>query len=292
MPTNKFSKSILLILFFVLAFTVSGQTKKRKTVKKPDKTAVKTETQITETPKSEAQATQPEETVKTPGKRNARPNSETAPNENSGENAGTSARSAKVIKNKPTYFYQFDQPNFLTSHIYIEHDENGKGKISFRKKDLDEEFTDPVQLSPATLEKLKTHWSALNFLESTEEYQSKERNYVHLGTMKIGMGIDDYERFAEFNWTENADAKALADEYRKIANQYVWIFDVTVARENQPLEAPRVVKSLESYLKRSEISDPAQLIPFLKQLSEDERIPLIARNNAERMIKDIEKKKK
>ena len=279
----------LLALVFSISIngSISAQTKKRKTVKKPVKASVKKETNSNET-----QTTELKESEKTPSKRNARPTAETTSNENKSPNTETEARSSKGIKNTPTYFYQFDQPNFLTTHIYIEHDENGKGKITFRKKDLDEEFTDPLQLSPATLEKLKTHWSALNFLESKEDYQSKDKNYAHLGTMKLGMGIDDYERFAEFNWSDNPDAKALADEYRKIGNEYVWIFDVTVARENQPLEAPRVLKTLESYLKRNEISDPSHLIPYLKELSGDERIPLIARNNAAQMIKELEKKKK
>ena len=289
----------VLFAFFLLVFSVSvtdssfAQTKKKKVTKTPVKTEVKTEPQKTET-------TETVESAKIPAKKNERPGTNNNPVENSkspesivvSESEKNVARSGKGNRNKQVYFYEFSQPNFVTTHVFIEHDENGKGKISFRKKDLDEEFTDPVQFSPATMEKLKTHWNALNFLESKEEYQSKERDYPHLGKIKLGMGIDDYERFAEFNWTENKDAKALMDEYRKLANQYVWMFDITVARENQPLEAPRVIKTLESYLRRDEISDPQQMIPFLKQLSEDERIPLISRNNAARMIKDIEKKKK
>jgi uncharacterized protein (UPF0147 family) len=47
---------------------------------------------------------------------------------------------------------------------------------------------------------------------------------------------------------------------------------------------------LDSLLKRDEISDPSQMLPLLKELSNDERIPLIARNKAARIIKEIEKK--
>jgi uncharacterized protein (UPF0147 family) len=80
------------------------------------------------------------------------------------------------------------------------------------------------------------------------------------------------------------------DEYRRIGQQFVWIFDIGVARENQPLEAPRLMDALDSLIKRNEISDAAQMIPLLKELSNDERIPLIARNHATRIIKEIEKK--
>jgi len=49
---------------------------------------------------------------------------------------------------------------------------------------------------------------------------------------------------------------------------------------------------MDSYIKRNEISDAAQLVPYLKELGDDERIPLIARNHAKRLIKQIEKEKK
>ena len=67
------------------------------------------------------------------------------------------------------------------------------------------------------------------------------------------------------------------------------MFDITLARENQPLEAPKLLDSLDSLIKRNEISDAEQMIPFLKELSNDERIPLIARNHAMRLVKKIGK---
>jgi hypothetical protein len=110
--------------------------------------------------------------------------------------------------------------------------------------------------------------------------------------VKISLKKDGRVRNSTFNWTENKDAKALVDEYRKIGEQYVWMFDVSVALENQPLESPRLMDALDSLLRRNEISDPSQMIPLLKRLANDERIPLIARNHATRIVKDIEKKAK
>ncbi len=198
----------------------------------------------------------------------------------------------KIKADKPVYFYEFAKEEFLVQKIFIEHDENGVGKIKFLKKDFDEEISEPLKLSNATLEKLKTFWTEINFLESDENYQSTIRDYGHLGTIKLRMEKDAKKRAAEFNWTENLTAKALADEYRKISNQLLWMFDINVARQNQPLESPRIMRGLDSYLKRNVISDPVQMLPFLKELSEDERMPLIARNHAERLIKQIEKDKK
>lgn len=271
----KKSRFTILFLTAILALTGSffAQTKKRNSVKpKPTPTA-------TVEPQPEGTQTEEISEPKSSGKKNARP---------TGENAKNNSDSPKKNENPPVYFYEFSQPNFLTSQILIEHDENGKGKIMFSKQNFSETITDPIQLSPPTLERVKNVWQALNFLDSNDNYQY-EKDYSHLGNMNFTMSKDGRTRTAKFNWTENSNAKALADEYRKIGNQYIWMFDISVARENQPLESPRLLDNLDSLIKRNEISDLNQLIPFLKELSNDERIPLISRNHATRLITQIEK---
>lgn len=191
---------------------------------------------------------------------------------------------------KPSYIYEFDQPNFVVSHIVIEHDEDGRGKITFMKRGLDEADSDPVALTPATMEKIRATLAALNYLESSESYQTV-RDYSHMGNVTFTYRRDGRERTVKYNWTENKDAKALMDEYRRISNQYVWQYDVAVALENQPLNAPGLMDELDSLLRRNEISDPRQMLPLLLELSNDERIPLIARNHARKLAEKIEKQK-
>ena len=67
------------------------------------------------------------------------------------------------------------------------------------------------------------------------------------------------------------------------------MFDISVARENQPLNAPKLMEYLESAIKRNWLADPQQLIPFLKEISTDDHVPLIARNHALRLLKKLEK---
>ena len=197
-----------------------------------------------------------------------------------------------IRRNSPRLSMNFHNRNLSSRTSASNTTKTVKGKIIFQKKDFDEEFDDPIQLSAVTLEKLKNHFDALNFLDSTENYQY-EKDFSHLGTVRITMrSREGKERTAEYNWTSNEDAKAIAAEYRKLANQYLWIFDITVARQNQPLETPRIMKALDGYFRRNEISDPPQMIPFLKDLSSDERVPLITRNDAARIIKEIEKNNK
>lgn len=286
-------------LFFVvlIAVAVSGfansataQTKPRKP-KKPSakiapKVVVNKELSPVEEPgKSSIKKNErPAEEVTEPEK----PESNEAKKANG--NAKSNSRPNAQKETTPVYFYTFAQPDFLVSKIFIEHDETGKGKISFLKKNFGDLITDPIQLSPQTLERVKAVFDTLQFLESKETYQSAERNYAHLGTMTFAVKKDGRSRAVEFNWTENKDAKLLADEYRRIGQQFVWIFDVTVARENQTLETPALMDALDSLIRRNEISDAVQMLPFLKELSADERLPLIARNHATRIVKEIEKK--
>jgi len=112
-----------------------------------------------------------------------------------------------------------------------------------------------------------------------------------MGNVAITLRNAGRERTAKYNWTSNKDAKFLMDEYRRLANQALWVFDFDLARKNQPLETPKLVESLDSLLKRAEISDPSQLLPFLTAVGNDERVPLIARNRAGKIVKQIEKQK-
>ena len=208
------------------------------------------------------------------------------------------ATNGNVVKTQPTvttkeplYRYEFTQPDFLISRIVIEHDDTGKGTVSFEKKSYGEPITEPIEVSTGSLEKLKAAFAALNFIDSTESYQF-ERDYPHMGNIAITLKKAGKERTAKYNWTTNPEAKTLMDEYRRVANQFVWMFDFNLARENQPLETPRLVDALDGLLKRNEISDPHQMLPFLQAVSNDERVPLIGRNHAGKLVKQIEKQKK
>ena len=270
-----FLRSIIILFLAVsgLASLVDAQTKRRRT---PPKTNV-TATAPTPSPAAEPVVTKPEP------KKNERPASGSQPPQNSS--------SQEQISNGTTYYYEFKQPEFDISKIVIEHDDTGRGTIKFTKKMFGDTESDPLHVSAAALERINTAYAALNFVDSTESYQY-ERDYPHLGTMTFSFKKAGKGRTATFNYTTNKDAKALADEYRRLGNQFLWVFDITVARENQPLESPRLLDSLDALVRRNEISDPMQMVPLLNQLTNDERIPLIARNHARKLMEKIEKGKK
>lgn len=186
------------------------------------------------------------------------------------------------------YRWEFAQPQFLVNHIVIEHDAGGRGKVLFDRKAEEQTVVEPVALSGVVLEKLDRLWRALNFLDSKEDYQAA-KNFAHLGTYKLGMSDGGRERTTEFNWSQNANAWNLAQEYRRIADQAILIFDINIAREMQPLNTPGLLTQMESYYSRNALSDPKQLVPLLKELRTDEHIPLIARNHADRLLKKFEK---
>ena len=265
----KTSPSKLIFLFVLLLATaaVSAQVKKNP---KPKPVAPVATTTPAPTPTATSKPS--------PGKKNERP-----------------ADDKKPVVTKaytPTYFYDFDRPGFTYSHIAIEHDANGKGQIALTKDGYDEIWTDPLQLTAATLEKLNVALAALDFINSTESYQYPTRDYSHMGNMTLKVVRDGKERIAKYNWTENTNAKALMDEYRHISNEYTWRFEIILARQNQPLQTPGLMDAITAYINRKEISDPPHLIPFLTELTTDERLPLMARNRAAKLIKQIEKAKK
>lgn len=188
------------------------------------------------------------------------------------------------------YSYEFTQPEFFIRRIIIEHDERGRGKITFERKNELAALTEPIELSEVALGRIASHWDALRFLESQDSYQASKQ-FPHLGTMRLKMQRGTAERTAEFNWTSNRSVSSLVDEYRRIGEQAIFIFDIKLAREMQPLEAPKIMSRLEMLLSRNGISDSRQILPLLEDLATDERIPLIARNQADRLVKKIKKSK-
>ena len=100
------------------------------------------------------------------------------------------------------YTYEFSQPKFVVKHIVLEHDANGRGTVTFERLNEDTPVVEPLELSTAALERIRASWQALQFLESDTDYQA-DKQFPHLGTMRIGMQRGDRKRVAEFNWTNN-----------------------------------------------------------------------------------------
>jgi hypothetical protein len=273
--SNNCHKLLLVTLSLGLLFplALSGQTKKKPVKKNPPKTAAAEPTATpTETP-----------TVPTdePTKKNTR-----------------AAEPVKARDPNPhllvgaQYSYSFDRPGFTYSHIIIEHDDSGKGRIWMTRDGETEALDDPIDLTSRTMANLKKAFDALNFLNSVESYQYPTRDYSNMGNVAITMKKDGVSRTAKFNWSENSNAKALMDEYRRISNEYTWKLEMQSARENQPLLTPGLVETFASYIDRNEISDPGHMLPLLTQLSLDERLPLLARNRMKKIVVKLVKDSK
>lgn len=262
-------KSVFIVIFAV-AFVIAGGAQTKKTPRATVKSPVPAETP--------QKAPSPDVILEAP-KKNGRP----------GDSIGKGP--AIAIDYVPTYFFEFNRPGFIISRILIEHDSAGNGKISFLKKDLDELISDPIHLSPVTTKGIDETLAKMDFFRSTENYQY-EKDLSNMGNNVIRIIKDGRERTVKFNWTTHKEAKFLMDEYRRVGNEAVWEFELASARVNQPLDTPRLLDGLDSYIQRNEISDPPHIIPLLKDINNDERLPLIARNHAARLIGRIENLRK
>lgn len=218
----------------------------------------------------------------------AQENTATKQNSRPDRSATPSPATPTVTGAPVKYTYEFTQPKFFVKHIVVEHDGAGHGKITFERLNEDVPVEESLEVSATALARISGYWSALKFLDSETNYQASQ-DFSHLGTMRIGMEQGGRKRVAEFNWTHDGNAEKLINEYRRLADQAILVFDISLARENQPLNAPKLMELMESLLKRNGLSDPKQLLPLLKDVSTDEHVPLIARNHALRLIKQIQK---
>jgi len=186
------------------------------------------------------------------------------------------------------YSYEFTKAEFVIRHILIEHDALGRGKITFERRGEETPIVEPIELSISALGRVLGLWTGLRFLDSNENYQTA-KSFAHLGTYKLRMEDSKRQRTAEFNWSNNKEAWTLTNEYRRVSDQAILIFNIQLAREMRPLDTPQLLNEMEMQLTREGLSDPYQLVPLLKELKIDDHIPLIARNHADRILKKIEK---
>jgi len=219
---------------------------------------------------------------------NERRQSSNAVKESNTVNASTGASTIADDASPATYIYEFEQPQFVVSKFRVTHDAEGKATVTFERRNAQEPYTEPFTISAAALSRINDLLTKLDFLNATENYQT-EKDFSHLGTSTFNLQRDGRTRTAKFNYTKNPDAALLATEYRRVMDQVLFVFDINLARTNQPLEAPGIMKRLEILISRNGISDAGQIAALLRDLMTDERIPLIARNKAEKLLKKIEK---
>jgi hypothetical protein len=189
--------------------------------------------------------------------------------------------------------YLFENDKFTTPWIEIEFGAEGKGEYRFRKKEegqLREPISLPLQVSSALIVQINALLAEANFLESDESYQHK-KDFSHLGTVTIDIARDGKQRKVKFNYTENLAMNKLANLFRNLATQENRIFEIEAVRQNDPISTPAQLRYLDSELHSKSIADPQRFVGLLQDLKADESVPLIARNHAERLLKEIKKAK-
>lgn len=210
------------------------------------------------------------------------------PESREGKTTAASSSEQKPATAAAPYYYEFKHPDFVVNHVEIWHDENGHGTIRFKRRTDAEAISDPLEISAAALARIKGYYQATGFLDSETSFLGK-REYPSYGKTVLRLRRDGRERTVEFNYPEDPNALALMQEYRRLSEQAVFIFEIKLAVEMQPLEAPKLMNKLETLIRLNYISDAKQLAPLIRQLSTDERLPLIARNHAVRLLKQMEK---
>lgn len=187
------------------------------------------------------------------------------------------------------FHYLFENEKFTTPRIELLFDANGKGEFRFKKKDGDE-IVNKLQVTTMVLGQISALLAELNYLDSGENYQHK-KDFSHLGTVTIDIRQNEKHRKVQFNYTDNPAMNKLANIFRNIATQETRVFEIETVRQSDPISTPAQLRFLDSELRSKNIADPERFIALLQDIKMDEGVPLIARNHAERLLKDIKKPK-
>ena len=200
------------------------------------------------------------------------------------------SESQRPLSGEMGFKYVFENPRFYIPWIQLDLSPEGIGRAQFRRGESDEVLDRKVKLLPSTLSRIAELIAKSGFLTSGEDYQSK-RDFAHLGWMTISVNQGGKQRTVRFNYTQNQDMSELADIFRAISNQAITLFDIDLAIQHQPLDLPRMLDAVENELHLERLAEPEQLIPTLRDIAQDDTLPLIARNHATRLINNIQKGK-
>src|SRR5215471_6081624 len=185
-----------------------------------------------------------------------------------------------------TFSYKFEGPRFFLKIIEIDLGSNGTGDLRFTRGESDEVLDSKVNLQPATIARIRQLFEISDFLGNETPYQDK-RDMSHLGWITIGAKQGPRERKVRFNYTTNPHIKELQDIFLGIAWQEIALFDIDNAERYQPLDLPKQLEILENDLKLERIAEPTRVIAPLKEIASDVSQPLIARNQAKRIVDAI-----
>lgn len=188
------------------------------------------------------------------------------------------------------FSYKFENPRFDLRVIEIDLDSSGAGELRFTRGTSDDVLDCKFKLLPATIARIRNLFEASEFLASQTEYQGK-KDFSHMGWITLGARQGGRERKTRFNFTTNVHIDELKEIFLGIAWQEIALFDIDNAERYQPLDLPKKLEILENDLRLERITEPTRVLAALKEIERDDTQPLIARNQAKRIIEAIQKNK-
>ena len=208
-----------------------------------------------------------------------------APLAEAAQGSGDTARPSPA-----SFGYKFENTRFYVPLMEIDLAPDGVGELRFKRGTTDEIIDLKLKLLPETMSRIRGLYDGISFLDSVEDYQGK-KDFSHLGWMTIKASDGHRERKVRFNNTTNKQMKELSDLFRSIAIQQMHVFDLETAQQYQPLDVPRQLDAIEADLRLGNIAELEQMALVLREIAAGDTLPLIARNQANRMIADIQKGK-
>jgi hypothetical protein len=188
------------------------------------------------------------------------------------------------------YSYTFENEKFDPKFVEIKLIADGKAVLRYQKRDEPEVEQMDFTVTSQTLNRLKNLFDSVNFLNSQESYQAN-RDLANLGRITLQLEQGERHRRTSFNFTNNQMVMQIVTLFRGLETQQRRVTELTNARQFAPLDLPRLLKAVEEDLKRGRIAEPTQLSTLIDEIAKDDTLPLIARNLAQKILKNLAKEK-
>ncbi len=167
----------------------------------------------------------------------------------------------------------------------IEVSATGKARYEL-KQSGSETLTVDFQLKPHTVDFLLQLFTQADFLNQDKNFVSSRR-VADTGTRTIRLESGRQTREVVFLYTEDKTLRKIVAFFDQLSGQEKFLLEMNLALKHDRLGIPKKLNQLERFLHRKTIVDPQRFAPILKKISLDMSLMNLARKEARRLLRQI-----
>jgi hypothetical protein len=197
---------------------------------------------------------------------------------------GQAPDSSTTLVANPRITYTRTLPGSIPEYLALAVNADGSGTYEGRAIS-DSPRPRALKLSPATTEKIFALAAELNNFRGSNLNSRKKVANLGLKTLAYENGSEKNQ--AQFNFTQQKQARDLVDLFEKVAGAEQAVDSLEYAIKYDPLSLPQELLSIQIALNHDDLAEPALMVPSLEQISSNPRFMHVAQIRAQDILRSV-----